>query len=646
MNYLDELNVAQKEAVIHTNGPLLIVAGAGAGKTKTLTHRILHIIKQGERPSSILAITFTNKAAQEMKSRVYELLQSEHLADSRDEEKPFVSTFHSLGVHIIKKFGYLLGMKKHFSIFDRSDSIRAVKTALEDTGYDPKQFEPAKILGIISRNKGRFVTLQEFSRNTESEFISNVTTRVWTKYEDTLKREGAVDFDDLLLKTALLLRDFKEVREFYSAQWKYVHIDEYQDTNKVQYIISKLLSEKSRNICVVGDVDQNIYAWRGADIKNIMDFEKDYPEARTILLEENYRSTETILNAANSVIKKNTNRLEKNLFTKKGMGEKIALFEAYDEVDEAHFIASTVKEIGNSGVEWNDISVLYRANFQSRVLEDAFFTHEIPYQILGTKFFERKEIKDLLSYLRLSLNPDSLGDLRRIINSPPRGLGKVSLLAILADKIDKLTPKARATFASFNKTMAEISLLTKTLVPSECLKSVIKVSGMEEYYKQSGTADDEERLENLFELVALTRKYDFMDPEEGISKLLEDAALSSDQDDIKDDKNAVKLMTVHASKGLEFEHVFIGGLEENLFPHRRMGEDASKDKDEEERRLFYVALTRAKKKLHLSLASNRMVFGSRRMNIPSEFLSDFDESLIENSKTKSSEGREKVIFFD
>ncbi len=618
----------------------MILAGAGAGKTKTVTHRILHIVKQGIAPHQVLAITFTNKAAKEMRERVLKLIREDESLNMpvSFEEKPFVSTFHALGVHILKENSRLIDLNRHFTIFDKTDATSAVKAAVIEAGLDPKQFEPAKILRVISREKGNLTTVEAFTRLTSNEYFSNIVATVWKKYEEHLKKEQALDFDDLLLKSAILLRDHKEVLERYQSIWKYIHIDEYQDTNKVQYMIAKLLASKTRNLCVVGDIDQNIYSWRGADIKNIMDFEKDYPEAKVVTLEENYRSTKTILDTANAVIKKNKKRREKNLFTRQGAGEKIVMFEGYDEVEEAHFIAEKSNELIRGGVEPNEIAVLFRANFQSRILEEAFLAHSVPYQLLGTKFFERKEIKDALSYLRAALNPQGLADLKRIINEPPRGIGKVTLLKIFSGQEDSLSGAVRDKIQSFRNVLAQIRDLATREKPSSVMRFVISASGLEAEYKK-GTEEDLERLENLQELVTLSTKYDHLPPvtldtetsaASGLEKLIEEAALQSDQDEMKEAKNAVKLMTVHASKGLEFEHVFITGLEQDLFPHLKLSEQSmSESESEEERRLFYVALTRAKKRLYLTFAGVRTIFGSKRMNVPSEFLGDIADHNVE-----------------
>ena len=407
--------------------------------------------------------------------------------------------------------------------------------------------------------------------------MPQMAARIWIEYENILKREKAVDFDDLLAKTASLLKKNTEVREHYQNIWKYVHIDEYQDTNKVQYTIAKLLSEKYKNIAVVGDIDQNIYSWRGADIKNILKFEEDYPNAKVILLEENYRSTQTILSVANAIIAKNVHRKEKNLFTKNAEGEKVGLYNAYDEADEANFIGNTARQLIKNGVSPSEIAVLYRANFQSRVLEEAFLTRDIPYQMLGVRFFERKEIKDVLSYLKAALNPDSMSDMKRIINVPARGIGKVTVLKIFEGNESGLPQATAIKINNFRAILKRIEEKTKGNQPSEIIKYIIKESGIEDMYR-TGKEEDEEKLENVRELVTLAKRYDGIkndgENNEGIEELLKDAALASDQDSLIKEQSAVKLMTVHASKGLEFDYVFISGLEEGLFPHEKLGESS------------------------------------------------------------------------
>lgn len=646
-DYLTGLNPKQEEAVLHQNGPLLILAGAGAGKTKTITTRIMHLIKNGVEPKSILAITFTNKAAKEMRERIMTAIEKDSgLKSNYYTEKPFVSTFHALGVHILKENAQEIGLTRHFSIFDKSDSQKTVRDIVRDLGLDPKQHEPGKYLNIISREKGDLKNVEEFLESIRGENSTShheLVGQIWSAYEKKLKEEKALDFDDLLLKTYKLLKNKSEIRQKYQQIWKYIHVDEYQDTNKVQYMITKLLAEKDRNICVVGDIDQNIYSWRGADIKNILNFEKDYPEAKIVLLEENYRSTQNILAVANLIIKKNTNRVEKNLFTKNGEGEKISLYTGFNENEEAHYIANKSKELIASGVEAKNIAVLYRANFQSRVIEEAFLTKSVPYQVLGTKFFERKEVKDIVSFLRAGLNLESLTDIKRIINVPARGIGKVTILKIFSGQKESLPDGVKIKVNQFFNLLKEIGKVALEKKPSEVIQFIIKESGIEKDLK-NGNDEDRERLENMRELATLAIKYDYLPLGEGIEKLVEEAALATDQDSLEKNENAVKLMTVHASKGLEFDYVFITGLEEGLFPHERMNTVKNKDDGEEERRLFYVAITRARKKIFLTHANSRTIFGSTQMGIPSQFISDIDEGFLDIDQTF--EFREKIIYLE
>ncbi|MDP3962454.1 MAG: UvrD-helicase domain-containing protein [bacterium] len=1012
---MHQLNSQQKEAVETTSGPLLILAGAGAGKTKTIAHRILNLVKSGVEPSKILAITFTNKAAKEMRDRVIGLLRSDKSLNMpvSMNQTPFVSTFHALGVHIIKENSILAGLPRHFTIFDRSDSKRAVKAVLEELELDPKQFEPGAILNAISREKGNGVTASEYmSRLSGSpqEFYQKTIGSVWEKYEKTLAREKSADFDDLLLKTAVLLQKNESVRKHYQHIWRYIHVDEYQDVNKVQYQMMQLLASNERNICVVGDVDQCllpdtwisvpggnkkikdikekdkiisaagngstcetsvervisrkysgevitistkkgsitatpnhilfsslslkpdcyyvylmykrekgyrigmvksirkgkkdkeigllvrcnqehadkmwilkmcseksealywevyfsskygipglvfsngnrrmvikqsaidelyssidtvsragmlfkdsglfinyphyvpqgtttlntlrdrinirvsmfddprrslispwglsrvsvnatdsefkdtliaegfpvrkgkrddwrmeishldygnaeeiaqkiyslrphltvrrsvslipnkkmffhpagniipgmtigileegkiieqevidvkksfyegvvydlniknthnyianstpvhncIYSWRGADIKNILNFEKDYAEAKVVVLEENYRSTQTILAAANNVIQKNVMRRKKNLFTKNPEGEKIALFISYTEKEEARIIADTARDLIEKGVNPKEISVLYRANFQSRILEESFLNKNIPYQMLGVRFFERKEIKDTLSFIKAALNRESSGDMARVINIPPRGIGKVTMLKILAGNKDALPPAMRIKVSQFFGLLDRIKDVVATSKPSDTIKYILRETGMEMMYK-NGSPEEQEKLENLRELASVATQYDSLPPEDGIESLLSNAALATDQDELEKEKDAVKLMTVHASKGLEFDYVFIAGLEQDLFPHQRLNEsDISQSEAEEERRLFYVAVTRARKKVFLSYAQLRTIYGSQKVNTPSEFISDIGDEHLEPDVENADEKPRgvKAIFID
>ena len=637
MQYLESLNDKQKEAVLYTDGPLLIVAGAGAGKTKTITHRIIHLIHQGVSPENILAVTFTNKAAKEMRDRVHMLL-GQQIHGAQGGASPFISTFHALGVHIIKENAHLIGLTKHFAIADEHDALVIIKDAMKARGIDPKQHEPRKIKSVISRSKGDFITSASFSQNAQSAFQSIVAV-IWQDYEKALKQEKALDFDDLLLETVLILKKYPEVKNTYQQRWKYIHIDEYQDTNEVQYELTKLLVGKDDNICVVGDTDQNIYSWRGANIKNMLHFEKDYPETKVILLEQNYRSTANIIEAANAVIEKNQYRMAKTLFTKKDIGESITVYESYDEVDEAEYVASKIDELLRDNDPEN-VAVLYRANFQSRVLEEALLGKQIPYQVLGVKFFERKEIKDLLSYIRAGYNRESLSDIKRIINTPTRGIGKVTLVKLFANQFSDLPSSMQIKINKFYELLGNIRDFADTHSPSESIKYVIKESGLEEELSH-GTTDDQERLENMKELVTLATKYDQLPQGEGLEKLLEDASLASDQDTLMHKGKGVRLMTVHASKGLEFKYVFITGLEQDLFPHAN-GSKTKEDR-EEERRLFYVALTRAEHKLFLSYAQLRTIFGMKQVNSPSEFIYDIPVHLTEFEQRQSGRG-EKIVY--
>ncbi|MBU4536742.1 UvrD-helicase domain-containing protein [Patescibacteria group bacterium] len=658
MNYLDELNPEQQKAVLHKTGPLLILAGAGAGKTRTITYRILHLIKEGTAPENILAVTFTNKAAKEMKERVLELINQDKELNLpiTFHNQPFIKTFHSLGVYILRENFREVNIPKNFSILDKNDAQKIIKDIVVSLDLDPKQYEPKKIIGLISRQKGKFITASTFEEKIShssqhgNEFLLKITAKVWKKYEETLQKESSLDFDDLLLKTAVLLQTNKEVLEKYQNRWQQIHVDEYQDTNKVQYKIAQLLSKKHQNICVVGDADQNIYSWRGANIQNILNFEKDFKKSQTILLEENYRSTQNILNAANEIIQKNSQRQEKKLFTKNPTGENIGIYLAYNEGDEANFVAQKCSNlIDEEKVSPREIAVLYRTNFQSRVLEEAFLNANVPYQVLGTKFFDRKEIKDIIAYLKVAINPQDLTSLKRTINTPARGIGKVTLIKITTDKENELSPAIKIKVQNYRDVLAKIKKESKILKPSDLIKFIVSESGLAEQYKR-GTEDDLERLSNMKELVSLAIKYDEYPLGKGIEKLLEEVALTSDQDEIdKDITGAVKLMTVHAAKGLEFDYVFITGLEDGLFPSKMMAEN-SIEKNEEERRLFYVALTRARKKLFLSYTSMRTIFGSRRSNTISEFITDIPESLLEytdaGGDSLSQDGEEKIQYLE
>ena len=582
-----------------------------------------------------------------MRERVHTLI-NEHFGAQRAgfDSMPTITTFHALGVRIIREHHAALDLRRHFVIYDRSDQVKAVKAGLEKAGYSPKQFEPRKILSIISKAKGDALSRGEYMESARG-YIERVAGEIWEHYEKTLKAEHALDFDDLLLKTLNLLKSHPEILKQYRERFKYIHIDEYQDTNRVQYEIARLLVNEQENICVVGDVDQNIYSWRGADIKNILQFEKHYPNAKTIFLEENYRSTQTIIAASNDIIKKNINRPEKNVFTKNNEGELISVYAAMSGSDEAEYVALKAKSLIADGASPSSIAVLYRTNFQSRALEEAFLNYGVAYQLLGTKFFERREVKDTLSYLRLALNPGSTADLARIVNVPTRGIGKVTLLKMIEGRREEIKGATLQKVEGFEMMMMDIAEIAKQKPLHETIKFIMKRTGLEDDLRKGGE-EGLERLENLRELVTLATRYNEYEPEEAVERFMEDAALQSDQDELKEkeEQDAVRLMTIHASKGLEFPYVFITGLEEGLFPHERL--DSEKTDHEEERRLFYVALTRAEKKVFLTFAHMRTIFGSQRINVPSQFISDISDDFLEmdNPGGGSESGFETTVWLD
>ena len=649
--YTEGLNAPQKQAVLHTEGPLMVLAGAGSGKTRVITHRIVHLIHQGTAPHNILAMTFTNKSAGEMRERAVALTKKYPPSDRAViDSVPVVTTFHALGVRLLREFHDVVGLRRHFTIYDRSDSQKAVKQGIEQAGYNPKEFEPRKILSMISRAKGDAMTRQAYA-DAAGSFTEEVVAQVWEKYEDILQKEQSLDFDDLLVKMLRMLEDNKTVREQLQQRYKYIHVDEYQDTNKVQFRIAELLAGDAHNICVVGDIDQNIYSWRGADIKNVLQFENHFPNSTTILLEENYRSTKTIIEASNDIIKKNKNRVDKNVFTNNSQGDKISLYAGMTGYDEAEYIALKSKELIDEGAEPSSIAVLYRTNFQSRALEEAFLNFEVPYQMLGTKFFERREVKDTLSYLRLALNPGSNADLTRVINTPARGIGKVTMLKVIEGNREQLNAGATAKVQKFDDIMMDIAKAANEKKLSDTIKFIMKRSGMEDNFIEEGTEDAMERIENLRELVTLASRFDTVDPNEAVEILLETAALQSDQDELKEkeEMNAVRLMTIHAAKGLEFGTVFVTGLEEGLFPHERL--DDGKTDNEEERRLFYVALTRAESKLFLTYAHMRTIFGQQKVNLPSSFINDISKEHVEMAEPGgfgggNSSGYETTVYLD
>lgn len=638
------LNEKQQEAVLHTEGPLLIVAGAGAGKTKTITERIVEIVKRGTDPRAILAVTFTNKAAKEMRERIVGRLEEEHIIEKENpyHHTPLIKTFHSLGLLMLSEQAQTLGLHRHPTILDSSDSLSIIKRAVEQLSLDPKINDPSKIRSIISREKSDFVSQSDYLKKVATAQM-DIVASVWRLYEEELKRQKAVDFDDLIVKTVHMLEDHPNIRAFYQKRFTYMHVDEYQDTNGAQYAFIKLLVDPAKNnICVVGDTDQNIYSWRGANIRNILNFEKDFALAHTVLLEENYRSTGNILLLANTTIKKNTVRTEKNLFTSQDGGDKIEVSPCWDEGAEAENIAQKCKSLIKNGQDPTQIAVLYRANFQSRVLEEGFLKENVIYNLLGTKFFERKEIKDVLSYLRAAENRLSQPDLRRVFDTPKRGIGKVTIAKVFAGEV--LSIKAAQKIGEVYEFLDKVMITLETEPLSHVIQMIIVDSGMEKEMLE-GSSEDAERLENARELVSLTVKYDGLPGLDALAVFLEETSLQSDQDNDTKEKSGVRLMTVHASKGLEFDHIFIVGLEQDLFPHKNIGNRRrSKEEEEEERRLFYVAVTRARKHLYLSYAELRTIFGQKQINAPSEFLDDIPDEIKELHDLYYKEDRGRVVY--
>lgn len=638
------LNKQQQEAVLHIEGPLLILAGAGAGKTKTITERIVEIVKRGTDPRAILAVTFTNKAAKEMRERILHRLEEERVIEKENPfyTTPLIKTFHSLGLMMLSEYGSYMGLTKHPTILDQSDSLSIIKQAVDQLGLDPKINDPSKIRSIISREKGDFVNYADYKQKVATAQMDIVAT-VWRMYDEELKQQKAVDFDDLIVLTVRMLKEHEDVRTHYQKRFSYVHVDEYQDTNAAQYEFVRLLVNKEHNnICVVGDTDQNIYSWRGANVRNIMNFEHDFPGTKVILLEENYRSTGNILTLANTAIKKNTIRQEKNLFTSQGEGEHIHLMPAWDEGSEAEMIAETCKSLIKSGSRSEEIAVLYRANFQSRVLEEAFIRANVPYNLLGTKFFERKEVKDVMSYLRAANNRNCQPDLKRVFENPKKGIGKATIAKIFAD--EDIPKAAQAKVESVYEFLDKIVETLETEPLSHVMHMIIVDSGMEKEMLE-GSSEDRERLENARELVSLTIRYDGTPGKDVLTQFLEETSLQSDQDNDTEEKNGVRLMTIHASKGLEFDDVFVTGLEQDLFPHKNIGNrKRSREEEEEERRLFYVAVTRARKRLYLTHAELRTIFGQKQINAPSEFLEDVPEEIAEHHDLYYKQGGGAVVY--
>ena len=636
---LENLNEMQKKAVTHKDGPLLILAGAGSGKTKVLTTRIAYLIKEeGVNPENILAITFTNKAAGEMKERIEKLIGKTNLQ---------ASTFHSFGVKILRENYDKLGYKNNFVIMDSDDSLTLVKKIIKDLGYDPKRFSPYMIRNKISSNKAEFVMPEEYKKFVHSE-EDDIIYKVYKKYQEILFKNNSVDFDDLLILPLKLFRENPEVLDYYQEKYRYILIDEYQDTNQAQYLIVKSLAKKYRNIACVGDNDQSIYMFRGANYKNILNFEKDYPDAEIIMLEQNYRSTKTILNAANSVIKNNNFRKDKNLWSDKEEGEKISFYKVYDEVDEVFYIIRKIKELISSGASYKDIAILYRTNAQSRVFEQELLKQNLPFRIIGSfYFYSRKEIKDLLAYLRLIHNSDDDISLMRCINTPKRGIGPKTISEIEESATFYNTSMFEAIkdgkALEFKKIILELKEDLNNCSLTEFIEKVLDKTGMRKALKEEKSLEADIRLENLEEFKSVTKNFEERVGVISLEEFLLEVSLVSDIEEYKDDPNRVTLMTVHAVKGLEFPYVFIAGLEEGIFPHKN---SYSPDELEEERRLMYVAITRAMKKLWITSAKKRMIYGQESPSILSRFVKEINDDLLEyeNKDEKKVVKKEKNIY--
>ena len=624
---LDELNDKQREAVLYNEGPLLIIAGAGAGKTKTLTTKIAFLIEEKEvSPYNILAITFTNKAAKEMKDRIF--MQIGNVA-----KKLQVSTFHSFGLKLLRENYNILGYDKNFVIMDSDDSLTVVKKIIKDMGYDPKIYNPRAIRNKISSCKNEMMSPKDYERLAVSDY-EKVVKEVYEKYNTKLQRNNSVDFDDLLLLPIELFKKNPDILAKYQDLYKYILIDEYQDTNEAQYILTKLLSEKNRLITCVGDDSQSIYSFRGANYKNILNFEKDYKDAKTILLEQNYRSTSTILDAANQVIKNNKMRKDKNLWTSRGIGEKIKYYRAYNERDEAQYVIRRIKELINRNIEYKDIAILYRTNAQSRVLEEEMLKENMPYRVIGSfYFYSRKEIKDLIAYLRLIHNSKDNVSLLRVINTPKRGIG-LKTIENLTTKADLEGISIYEAISSgkeleFKNLIERLKEVSENLTLTELIDKVLDASGIRQDLESEKSLEAEVRLENLEEFKSITKSFEEREGLISLEDFLLEISLISDVEEYKDDPNRISLMTVHSVKGLEFDHVFVVGMEEGIFPH--MNSLMENSEVEEERRLCYVAITRAKEELHLVNARRRTLFGNEQINPVSRFIGEINKELIETN---------------
>lgn len=630
---LETLNDTQLEAVKTTDGPILILAGPGSGKTRVITYKIAYLLEENKaKPWEILAITFTNKAAKEMKMRLENLIEE-------DIKSMQISTFHSFGLRIIKENHEFFNLNKNFTILDETDSISVIKKIVKEMNLDEKQYNARSIKHKISSAKNELIDSKKYKMYARTLIDENIA-KVYEKYQEKLLRSSTVDFDDLLMLPIELFKKNKEALEHYQNKYKYVFIDEYQDTNEAQYLLSRMISEKRNNICVVGDECQSIYSWRGANFKNILNFEKDYENAKVILLEQNYRSTKRIIEAANSVIKHNKEKKDKHLWTDNSEGTKIKYMRCYDEKDEVLNIINQIKHFKEEGIPYKEMVVLYRTNAQSQSIERGFLENTIPYKVVGSyAYFNRKEIKDLVAYLRLINNKDDDVSLLRAINAPKRGIG--------AKTIEKLEAQAnennKSIFDSiesgkelaFKNLILDINEKMKDKSFVEFIELVLDETGLRSEYELEKTVENEAKLENLEEFKSIAKNFEDYNPGATLEEFLIEISLISDVKETKDDDEVVTLMTMHAVKGLEFDVVFVTGLEEGLFPHNNSMHDESEL--EEERRIFYVAITRAKKVLYLTNARSRMLFGNVQCNQPSRFIEEINpddiEKLFEENKS-------------
>jgi len=631
------LNEKQKEAVHHVEGPLLVLAGAGSGKTRVLTERISHLVEKcGVDPIHILAITFTNKASNEMRERIIKRI-------GPCAYDMWILTFHSLGLRIIKENYHLVGYEKNFCIMDTDDTLTIIKRLLKEKGYDPKEFNPRAIKNKISDAKNHMVDEMEYMNYAKTDF-EEIVGEIYKSYAQELKKNNAMDFDDLLLLPLELFRNYGEILKRYQEKFQYILVDEYQDTNEPQYLLTKMLAKKHKNLCVVGDNDQSIYAFRGANYKNILNFEKDYPTAKVVLLEENYRSTKTILNAANRVIQNNTQRKDKNLWSKNEEGAKIVHYCSYDERDESNFVVQEIYKLIEQGERYDDIAVLYRTNAQSRAMEEAILKENFPYRVVGSfYFYNREEIKNLISYLRLINNTKDDVSLRRIINVPKRGIGATTVerLALKAtiENVSMFDAIEGGKELTFQKTIKDLIAFSETATLTEMIEEILEKSGMRRELKADKDLKSENKLENLEEFKSITMRFEEKNGIVSLNDFLDEITLVSDISEHEDEKGKLTLMTVHSAKGLEFNNVFLIGMEEGIFPH--MNAMLDHEELEEERRLCYVAITRAKKKLYMVRTRRRILFGKEQANPPSRFLEEVGEDYLE---TNTFQKREEKSF--